>query len=360
MSTTTTVNEPSALAASAVDSAAAAGITEDKEETSEERIAWLRKRGVVIEMPGEKGKPVVQPSSDPNNAVPVTCVRIPWDDSQPYEEITVTTYKDRDGDQFLHQLKPYFSTSGSKLDDRLLQEAAAKQFGNQELPSISKSTVEKFAGEGSVESFPLSQPYRDSHSNGVSIYLDEAGQLKGLHSNRRATELARLCGFDGVPFVGDVFVGRVHLDQTKGLQNTSFHQHEVASGADWLKGVVNSNYQHGIETNKVGMQESNAPTERTNKAGNCTWKEISADDSIEVMYSLPEDVTHKDIVVKFSSKEVLIKHKSNLTSVLLQLKLVKEITPDECTWTVASHSKRVIDLSLCKASSSPWGEQLEV
>jgi len=332
----------------------------DTEETSEERIAWLRKRGVVIEMPGERGKASVAPSPDPDNAVPVTCVLIPCDDNQPYQEVSVTTYKDKDGDQFLQQLKPFFSSDSSKLDDKLLQEAASKQFGNQELPSISKQTVEKFAGEGSVETFPLSQPYRDLESNGVSIYLDEAGQLKGLRSNRRASELAALCGFEAVPFVGDVLVGRVHLDKVKGLQNASFRREEVDSGANWLKGVVSSNYQHGIETNKVGMSDSSAPTERTNKEGNCTWRDIPGEDIVEVMYTMPEDITHKDIVVKFSHKEVIIKQKSNITHVLLHLKLRKEVTADECTWTVASHSKRVIDISLCKASSGAWGDELEV
>jgi hypothetical protein len=290
----------------------------------------------------------------------VTCVLIPCDDSKPYEEVTVTTYKDRDGDQLLQQLKPFFSSSGGRFDEKMLQEAASKQFGNQELPAISKQTVEKFAGEGSVETFPLSQPYKDADNNGVSIYLDEAGQLKGLQSNRRASELASLCGFHGVPFVGDVLVGRVHLDRVEGLRNASFRREEVDSGAAWLKGVVSSNYQHGIETNKVGMPDAVTATERTSKDGSCTWRDVPGEDLLEVLYSLPEGVTHKDIVVRFSRKEVIIKSKSNLTHALLHLKLRKEVDADECTWTVASHSRQVIDMSLCKANSGPWGDELEM
>ena len=50
--------------------------------------------------------------------------------------------------------------------------------------------------------FPLARPHQSNGFLAVSIYLDEAGQLKRLPPNRRAAGLANLCGFKNVPFVG--------------------------------------------------------------------------------------------------------------------------------------------------------------
>lgn len=333
--------------------------------SQEERIAWLRKRGVVIEMPNEKTKAGTSSSTgdqgnDPSLLVPVVCVRIPCNDSLPYEEVVVNTTKGSDGDQFVQLLRPYFSSNSVALDDEVLQAAAAKQFGSQALPTIGKKSVEKLAREGSVETFTLSQPYLESGNKGVTVYLDEAGQLKGLPHNRRASALAQLCGFDAVPFAGDVFVGRIHYSSTKGIQNVDFCLNEVDSGAEWMKGVVSNNYQHGIRTNKVGMQENNAPTVHSDPAKNYTWQELQGEDSVEVLFTLPEAISHKEIVVKFASTEVKIHRKGKSSEIFLYLKLKHAIEVDECTWTLSTSNKGVIDITLCKKDgSSTWGDVLE-
>ena len=41
---------------------------------------------------------------------------------------------------------------------------------------------------------------------GVYIYLDEVGMLKGLPPNRRASGIAKTCGFDDAQFFGGVYV----------------------------------------------------------------------------------------------------------------------------------------------------------
>jgi hypothetical protein len=54
---------------------------------------------------------------------------------------------------------------------------------------------------------------------GVNIYLDEAGMLKKLPLNARASELALKCGFNPPPtFYGDVYVGRVSSGTTPWLK----------------------------------------------------------------------------------------------------------------------------------------------
>lgn len=41
---------------------------------------------------------------------------------------------------------------------------------------------------------------------GVYIYLDEVGMLKGLPPNRRASGIAKTCGFDDAQFFGGFYV----------------------------------------------------------------------------------------------------------------------------------------------------------
>ena len=36
--------------------------------------------------------------------------------------------------------------------------------------------------------------------------------LKGLPPNRRASGIAKTCGFDDAQFFGDVFIGRIQVD----------------------------------------------------------------------------------------------------------------------------------------------------
>ena len=95
---------------------------------------------------------------------------------------------------------------------KVLQETASKQFANDSGLIVKEETVKKMSELGSVEAFPLSHFHSDSSiqdwDRKVSLYLDEAGQLKNLAPNPRATALAALCGFDNVPFVGDMFVGK--------------------------------------------------------------------------------------------------------------------------------------------------------
>jgi len=51
--------------------------------------------------------------------------------------------------------------------------------------------------------FPLARPHISNEFQAVNIYLDEAGQLKGLPLNKRASGIAELCGYRGVQFAGN-------------------------------------------------------------------------------------------------------------------------------------------------------------
>lgn len=167
--------------------------TEDM--TMEERVEYLRQRGVEIAFPGESS----HSHSDHMKRVVVT--KIPVNELEEYEEITLSIDASLPGDALLVALRPYFATTSTVDIDKI------SLLSTQSM-TVSKETLAKLCAEGSVEGFPLSHPCIDNNYTKVQIYLDEVGQLKHLPLNKRAQALAKSCGFNDVPILGDVYVGR--------------------------------------------------------------------------------------------------------------------------------------------------------
>jgi hypothetical protein len=195
--------------------------------STEDRIQWLRDRGVLIDLNDKKSTSSSEITGEPSedNMMTLSVVMIPADDKEPCEEIKLRVKKSEHGDQLVTALKSIFATNDA-IDTKLLEDSAIKQFGNMEL-RVSDSTVHKVAQEGNVEMFALARPHETNAFSAVNIYLDEAGQLKRLATNSRASAIADLCGFKGVPFVGDVFVGRLKI-HNNAIKNVDFHLHEVS------------------------------------------------------------------------------------------------------------------------------------
>jgi hypothetical protein len=119
---------------------------------------------------------------------------------------------------------------------------------------VSRDTLLKLAKEGQVDSFPLARPSPASQQQGVSFYVDELGQAKGLLRNNRAAALAAFCGFKQVPLLGDVMVARHALvwagePQQGGrtYRALDFTEKELDSSAAWVKDCEASNYEHGVQ-----------------------------------------------------------------------------------------------------------------
>jgi hypothetical protein len=168
----------------------------------ESRIQWLRDRGVQIEIPNENKKTKKQLET-----YDCKVVKIPCNDDNPIEELTLKLDRSHNGDQLVEYLRIYFKSKSGELDKNLLQETASKQFGNMDI-NISPSALDSIGAMGSTEVFPLTHPSIENDFRGVSFYLDEAGQLKRLPRNNRAIAIANLCGFENVPLVGDMFIAR--------------------------------------------------------------------------------------------------------------------------------------------------------
>ena len=107
----------------------------------EEKEAWLRARGVEIESPAER-KGAAEAAAARQAAHPldhvegitrrVKYVRIPADESQPFEQLEAILANDAHGDILPDVLAPTFSGGGS-IDRRAAREQAVRQLGEKGL-----------------------------------------------------------------------------------------------------------------------------------------------------------------------------------------------------------------------------------
>ena len=312
----------------------------------------------------------------------VKIVKVPCDEKEPIVEVDIPVEDGRAGDQLPALLRVYFNQGKVKVDD--VKDAATKQFTNQDI-NISQRTIDKLSNVGSVEAFPLSQPTEQNNHCKVAFYLDEVGQLKKLPPNKRATEFARLCGFQDVPFVGDMFIGRVGIlpaassSSSTAPQNIDFSLSEYSSDAPWLKNVVEHNYQAGLAANKVAMESDLSEgvgegAEKELDGGNVKWSETT--ENMEVSVCIPPQIskfTAKDISVKFSASNVCVKVRNTSTEgvvynnasaapgeylVLLDGVLEGGVAVDDCTWCI---SKNCVELTLEKSGNCQgiWNKLLK-
>ena len=171
----------------------------------EERVEYLRARGVQVELPGDRRKETgAEIQKEPAEKIYIAVVKVPCNEEDPLLELKVPVEKNKAGDQLLDILGIYFKDKNTAVKMDALRKAAQTQFSNQEF-TISESTVANM--ETSVEAFTLGQPSQRNGNKKVSFYLDEAGSLKGLPFNKRASGIGDLCGYENVQFLGDMFIG---------------------------------------------------------------------------------------------------------------------------------------------------------
>lgn len=301
----------------------------------------------------------------------VKIVKVPCDDSQPLAELNIPVEDGRPGDQLPQLLRIYFNQGKVRVDD--VKDVASQQFANQDI-KVTQNTLDQLSQEGSVEVFPLAHPNEHNNNCKVAFYLDEVGQLKKLAPNKRASQFAQLCGFQNVPFVGDMFIGRVGppVDGSSSVpQNIHFTLEDFSSDAPWLKHVVEHNYQAHLAANKVALDtdlpndESTAETDLVGAGGHVKWSESK--ENVEISVQIPPQIkkfTAKDISVKFGASSVAVKVRNTTTEAvssegatvapqefvtLLEGALAGSVVTDECTWSINGHA---LELTLEKSGKS--------
>lgn len=342
-------------------------VENDDPSTPEERLNWLRERGVQIETSEERKQKTKKGVTKENEEVftTVSFVRVPHDSSKAMVEITValTESEYRSGDNLPRHLKHHFSTlegSGEDVDLELLR--SQQQGGQQHLLSsgvggeVSDSTMRRLAAEGQIEIFPLVRPAPSNQHTGVNVYLDEVGLLKRLPLNSRAADLAARAGYDPPPtFYGDVFLGRVKSAPT--MVNKDFKLGEDTSpDAPWLKAAVTENLEHQARQNAMTGgatrdQPSNAG-ENGVAAEEDKYRWTQTEEEVEMVVPVGPTTTAKDVEVVFRPKSVRTRVKTNHEKDFA-VDLFAAVDPDGCTWTLDKALGELV-ITCEKSESVSW------
>ena len=189
--------------------------------------------------------------------------------------------------------------------------------------------------------------------------------LKSLPSNARADELAKACGFDGVRFYGDMFVGAVQSEPSP-MHNVDFHVRDLDSSADWLRSAQSENFAHdqsmkqlqdamrekgGMVGSLGGDGDGGAPS---GEGEGYVWTQT--DDEVEVVVNVPAGTKAKDVHVTFKPRSLTVglKGASPDAKPLVSLtKTFRATRPDESTWTM--DGERVI-VTVAKMDEQVWHE----
>ena len=142
-----------------------------------EKEAWLRARGVEIESPRSaarrgRGRRERAPLDHVEGVTRrVKYVRIPHDDSRPFEQLEAILAHDAYGDVLPDVLRPTFAGGGA-IDQRAARDRRAP--ARPEGPRDLQSALDEVAGQGATETFALVRPSDTNGHRGVYLYLDES------------------------------------------------------------------------------------------------------------------------------------------------------------------------------------------
>ena len=369
----------------------------DDEAEAEDRLNFLKDRGVEISTPEERAAsrkanassvaPILQQISNlglsssssstsvnENNDDDIKFVWIPADESKAMRTLVVPAsfLKENRGDVIPNFVKPFFGADKTRVDAGLLQQQATKQFStggtsnsNSSLkgpdgkpvdmdPSkISASAMNAVAAEGSVETFCLVHPADTNQYTGVYIYLDEVGMLKKLPSNKRASGIGGACGYNPAPiFYGDVFVGRTRTKPK--MANVDFEAGTDTDygRAEWMRRAVPENlaWQQAMNaaTGKSSAleQPAHAGTDGTvAQEDGFSWTQDG--DEVEVVVPLvgsgsgtsASPVNKKEVKVVFRPRYVAVSYKGQAVE---RIDLFESIDVDGCTWTLNNDKTKLI------------------
>jgi len=352
----------------------------EKEMTPEERINYLRERGILVETPEDRRREQIktimnETDVDENGEEydDLKFVHVPHNESLPIRELSMKVSKNRlsskSGDLLLDELKPFFSALSKKADISLFKDSAAKHFGSADAPQVSVEALRQVTEQAQVETFALVRPTESNKYTSVNIYLDEVGMLKRLPLNKRAADLASKAGFNPAPsFYGDIFIGRIQYKPV--LHNIDFKKEDTTVNSQWLQKATMENLEYQTEMNQItGTNEVQASADGANGVAKAekgySWTQT--EDELEIVIELSssskdgdgdrpimnaKDAKAAGLKVKYFPKKTTVQFQGKE---LLSLEYFASVDTDGCTWTLDSTSKGVSLVITCeKADGVTW------
>ncbi|KAL7567013.1 hypothetical protein ACA910_019938 [Epithemia clementina (nom. ined.)] len=343
------------------------------EMTPDERLTWLRQRGVQVVTSEERrasqvagalreAESLSTTTTTASSSSPFSYVLVPADSSKPLVEVHATQQPDwKGGDFLLEYLKPSFRSGGQEVDLSMLNQQAAQTLAassNNGLSSVSDTALRKVAQEGNVESFSLVHATPSNDFTGVNVYLDEIGILKRLPLNTRMMDMAKRAGFDPAPqFYGDVFLGRVQKQGSR-IQNTSFCLGEDTdvNHAPWLQSATRVNLEYQSEINRLSGRDYMQPAMdgadgKAKQEDSFYWTQT--EEELEISVPLPNCSSPKDVQVKFLPQSLTVTFQGEIK---VALPLFQPVDVDGCTWTIdrSSNDTATLHVTMEKGDAAMW------
>eukprot|EP00967_Tisochrysis_lutea_P010994 scaffold12507_cov28-Tisochrysis_lutea.AAC.2 len=228
--------------------------------TEAEKIAYLRSRGVEIELAEERNeKRAVRAEEARTAGKRFEFVRVPADDAQP---VAAESAISGPSDVLSALLAPRFA-SDAAMDTATVSRETAGRLRNmlaggaagaaETLKAPSASTMTALAAGGACEAYPLAQGSATNGWRSVRMYIDEVGALRKRPRNRRAELLAAAAGLSGLSIHGDVYIGRCEReDGASGMGaevNVDFRVEELAHDAEWVQSARRGHMEEAARSN---------------------------------------------------------------------------------------------------------------
>ena len=246
-------------------------------DSSSDAIAYLRERGVEIDIPGERRPP---PAALPG-APEFEFVCIPADAHAGVSTERATAVS---GDGLKALLAPRFADTAAMDEETVARETAAPLKGmltsgtdpaTAFKDGASAAAMQRAAAGGACEAYPLVAGTEENGWTSVRLYIDEVGALRGRPRNQRAEDLAAAAGLVGLSIHGDAYVGRCACGGGGGERNASFGVSELAHDSAWLVAARRANHRLAEQR---GLHEQDELA--SGDQGTYSWTQT--DDDLEV------------------------------------------------------------------------------
>lgn len=321
--------------------------------TAEERVAWLRARGVEIDLVHDKSGPNRPPrrgeaadgaqerNQDPRKYFAYVCIPV---SGEVHVERCLRDY--REGDSLKDWLGPRFRDDAAISSEAVERETRA-QFdrmvtsSNGRLVAPTTSTIREVARDSGAEAYPLAQPTEENGYEAVRLYVDEVGALRERARNPRAERFAfETAGLGGLRIHGDAYVGRT-MQTPHGIENLDLTLDDLLPTSPW---AVAARRSHAV-------QLASMPSTDLKKGSTAAYDWSQTMDDLEVSVKLPADVDKGQVRVdygKAGSSLFIFVAGAPLVSIP---RLFARISPDQSSWTI--DDDRLV-LSLEKTQVRDW------
>jgi len=317
---------------------------------AEERVKYLRARGVEFELPEERRAPqTTSGAADTPLLGPLfSFVHIPADDHQAVCERRAGK---GERDVLPALLGPSFADDGRMDEDVVARETASRmhnmlQAGGSTdlLKAPTAQTMQQLSASGVCESYPLAGANEENGWRAVRLYIDEVGALRGRPRNARAEALALAAGLAGLRIHGDAYVGRSER-VGGGEANASFALDELAPDSAWATAARGQHLRAAAQD--AHTAEEHLPS---GDQGLFSWSQTEDDVEVRVRGAPSGRGAAKRVAVQYGSGSTLCVLVDGAT--VLEIRpLFARVTPDDCNWII---DQGCVVITLEKAEARPW------